>query len=70
VEETPCSAIAIEQPFEKFMASRSKDLRRNLRRYKEKAEAIGGLKFDVAESADAELMDALVKLHGALVEGG
>jgi CelD/BcsL family acetyltransferase involved in cellulose biosynthesis len=65
VEDTPCSAVRIDQPFESFMAARPKDLRRNLRRYKEKAEAIAPVTFDVAESATAELMDALVALHTA-----
>ncbi len=65
LEETPCSAIAITQEFDDFLAARPKGLRRNLRRYKEKAEAIGCLKFGVADVADAELMDALIELHGA-----
>ncbi|HWF47191.1 MAG TPA: GNAT family N-acetyltransferase [Bryobacteraceae bacterium] len=65
VEDTACSAIAIEQPFEAFLAARPSDLRRNLRRYNKKAEAIGCVRFKVAESADTELMDALVSLHGA-----
>jgi CelD/BcsL family acetyltransferase involved in cellulose biosynthesis len=65
MEETPCSAIAIEQPFEAFLAARPRDLRRNLRRYKEKAEAAGPLTFEVTERATPELMDTLVRLHGA-----
>ncbi|HEX4227304.1 MAG TPA: GNAT family N-acetyltransferase [Bryobacteraceae bacterium] len=65
IEDTPCSTIAIEQPFEAFLAARPNDLRRNLRRYKKKAEAMGCMRFDVAESANIELMDALITLHGA-----
>jgi CelD/BcsL family acetyltransferase involved in cellulose biosynthesis len=65
VEETPCSAISIQQPFEEFLAARPRDLRRNLRRYKEKAEAIGSVKFEVSHAADTESMSALIQLHGA-----
>jgi CelD/BcsL family acetyltransferase involved in cellulose biosynthesis len=65
VKETACSVIPINQPFEAFLGTRPKDLRRNLRRYREKAEAIGCVSFEVTESADADLMDALIKLHGA-----
>jgi CelD/BcsL family acetyltransferase involved in cellulose biosynthesis len=63
--ETPSSAIAIDGPFEKFLAARPKDLRRNLRRYREKAETAGKVEFSAADTADPELMDALVALHGA-----
>ena len=63
--DTPCSAVPIDQPFEKFLADRPKELRRNLRRYREKAEAAGCLSFQVAETAPRELMDALVELHAA-----
>ena len=65
VEDTPCSAIAMEQPFETFLAVRPTSLRRNLRHDKKKADAIASVQFEVAESATAELMDALVRLHGA-----
>jgi CelD/BcsL family acetyltransferase involved in cellulose biosynthesis len=63
LEETPCSALALDQPFEDFLATRPKDLRRNLRRYREKAEAIGCVKFEVSHAADDQLMDALIALH-------
>src|SRR4051812_45743965 len=65
LEETPCSAIPIEQPFDDFLAARPREVRRNLRRERAKAAAIGPVRFEVAESAHPELMDALVKLHGA-----
>jgi CelD/BcsL family acetyltransferase involved in cellulose biosynthesis len=65
LRDTPCSEILIEQPFEAFLAARPNDLRRNLRRYKKKAEAIACVRFEAAESANTDLMDALVRLHGA-----
>jgi CelD/BcsL family acetyltransferase involved in cellulose biosynthesis len=65
MEETPCTAIAIEPPFESFLAARPKDLRRNLRRDRKRAEAMGCVRFEVEEDARPELLDALVRLHGA-----
>ena len=63
-KETPCSAIAMQATFEKYMAAREGALRRNLRRAKAKAEEAGSVVFEVSDSAGAELMDALVRLHG------
>jgi len=65
LDETPCSAIDLSQPFDAFQAERPKDLKRNLRRYRSKAEAIASVTFEVTENADSELMDALVRLHSA-----
>lgn len=65
LEATPGSALAIEQSFDDFLAARPKDLRRNLRRYKQKAEAIGPVTFEVADRARPELIDALIALHRA-----
>ena len=59
------AALPLDQPFEDFLAARPKDLRRNLRRYREKAEAIGCVKFEVSHTADDQLMDALIALHRA-----
>ncbi len=64
-DEIPCSAIALGSSFEEFLTARPKDLRRNLRRYKEKAESVGSVTFEVRESADREPMDALIRLHRA-----
>jgi len=63
VEDTPCSSIAIERPFDEYLSSRPKDLRRNLRRYKEKAEAIAPVTFEVAETPDEGMISALIELH-------
>ena len=65
VEETPCTEIAIQQPFEEFLSTRGKDLRRNLRRYRQQAQAHGSVQFDVTEFADPKLIDALIELHRA-----
>ena len=62
--DTPCSVVRLEGSFEDFLAARSKDLRRNLRRYRERAEAVGPVSFEAVEEPDAELMDSLVRMHG------
>jgi CelD/BcsL family acetyltransferase involved in cellulose biosynthesis len=61
--ETPGTAIAIEHPFHEYLASRPKNLRRNLRRYREKAEAIAPVSFHVTDTADPDLLNSLVHLH-------
>lgn len=65
VEDTPCSRVALASSFTEFMAGRPKELRRNLRRYKQKAEAIGPLHFSVTSEADRDLISALIDLHEA-----
>jgi CelD/BcsL family acetyltransferase involved in cellulose biosynthesis len=64
-DEVPASAVRLSGGFDDFLAARPKDLRRNLRRYREKAEAIGPVTFDVCKSAEALLLDALIDLHRA-----
>jgi len=64
-EDTPCSRLPLEGSFETFLAARPKDLRRNLRRYREKAEAVGALRFEVTGAADNDLITTLIDLHAA-----
>ena len=64
-EDAPCTEIRLAGTFEEFRNARPKDLKRNLRRYRQKAEAMGRLEFCVSKEADPELMDALVELHTA-----
>ena len=64
-DDTPCSQIRFGPSFEDFLTERPKDLRRNLRRYREKAEALGKVRFAVAREADPDLLDALIALHAA-----
>src|SRR5262249_9104669 len=63
VDDTPCSRVALSGSFEAFMTGRSAGLRRNLRRYRQKAESLGRLDFGVTASADPALVDALIDLH-------
>lgn len=61
--DTNCSELSIAGSFEQFFASRGKELRRNCRRYGERARQLGTVSFEVSERAEPELLDALVNLH-------
>ena len=63
--DTACSEIRLSGTFDEFRNARPKDLKRNLRRYKSKAEAMGTLRFEVVNEAHPEPMHALLELHGA-----
>jgi CelD/BcsL family acetyltransferase involved in cellulose biosynthesis len=65
VEDTSCSAIPLNGNFTDYWQARSNELRRNVRRYTQKAEAEAVIHFAVSETPHAELMDALVALHSA-----
>lgn len=62
--DSPCSAIAIEKSFAEFWAGRPSGLRRNVRRYREKAEQVATLEFDAAPY-ERECLEALIRLHSA-----
>jgi CelD/BcsL family acetyltransferase involved in cellulose biosynthesis len=63
--ETPSSAIAFNGSFDDYWAARGPNLRRNIKRYRKRAESAGPLEFAVSNSADPILLDALIQLHGA-----
>lgn len=62
-EDTPCSEIKLTGTwsFEEYWAKRGKDLRRNLRRYGERAENMGRTEFAV--TTNRELTPELIRLH-------
>ncbi len=64
-DEVQCSEAALSGNFDDFWQERPRHLRRNVRRYGEKAQQGGPLIFGVTSQADAEPMDALVRLHTA-----
>ncbi len=64
-DETPCSEIEFAGGFEEFWQQRPKHLRRNVRRYRHKAQQTGPLEFQVSGAADPELLAALIRLHSA-----
>lgn len=63
--DLPCSEIQLDGTFDDFQNARPKDLKRNLRRYKKKAEATGCMQFETIQEAHPELMKALIDLHDA-----
>ncbi len=63
-EDMPCSATCFTGSFDQFWNSRSKDLRRNMRRYTERAEREGNLELTVLEHADPRALETLIRLHG------
>ncbi len=64
-EETPCSEIRLTGTFEEYWKSRSKSLRQNVRRDRQKAESLGACEFEMSKQPDAESMNALIQLHSA-----
>jgi CelD/BcsL family acetyltransferase involved in cellulose biosynthesis len=64
-EEVPCSEAALSGTFEQYWDTRPRHLRRNVRRYADKARQNGFLEFHVTRDADPELMQALFRLHAA-----
>ena len=65
IEDTPCTEISISGTFDDYWAARPKSLRQNVRRDKRKTESLGASEFVVTTQADAELVSALIRLHGA-----
>ncbi len=62
-DDTPCSQITLTGEFEDYWSARSKDLRRNLRRYGHRAEQAGEIEFAVTSKAEDALLHELVRLH-------
>lgn len=65
LEDTPCSEILLAGTFDDYWSARSKSLRQNVRRDRQKAESRGRLEFQISSDADAESMEALIRLHAA-----
>lgn len=58
-----CNAIPIAGDFDAFWGGRSKDLRRNLRRYRERARAQAPITFDCSRSLAPHVVEQLIRLH-------
>ena len=61
--DVDCAHVPITTSFDVFMEGRPRGLRRNLRRYSEKARQLATPEFEVTASADSELFDTLLRLH-------
>lgn len=62
-DDVPCAETPLTGCFEEFWNSRSKELRRNLRRYGQRAREMGSLEFEVSSEAEPQLLDDLIRLH-------
>jgi CelD/BcsL family acetyltransferase involved in cellulose biosynthesis len=65
VDDTLCTAIPLNGSFDAYWQARSNELRRNVRRYTQKAEAQGVIHFEASENPDPALLHALIELHSA-----
>ena len=65
VDEAECYVLALKGNFQEYWAARSKSLRQNVRRDRQKAELRAPLKFEVFTEADPEPLQALIQLHAA-----
>jgi CelD/BcsL family acetyltransferase involved in cellulose biosynthesis len=61
--ETDCSEISLRGTFEGFWERRPHGLRRNFRRYSDKARTIDTPLFRVSTGSDPEALEALIELH-------
>lgn len=60
-----CSAVPLPETEEKFWQARTKGLRRNVRRYRQKAEEQGKLAIEAVYEARPELIEGILNLHEA-----
>jgi CelD/BcsL family acetyltransferase involved in cellulose biosynthesis len=60
-----CAEAPLTGDFEQFWESRSKDLRRNVKRYSQRAREMGAVEFEATDEAPPELLNALIRLHTA-----
>ena len=63
--DVSCSAIPLSSDFDKYWQARSSGLRRNVKRYGQKAAEVAALNFEHGSCYESEYMDALIRLHGA-----
>lgn len=59
----PVCRLALNGPFPQFWQQRGKDLKRNVRRYRDKAAQLGEVRFSVADGLDPKHIDTLLTLH-------
>ncbi|MFL6416908.1 MAG: GNAT family N-acetyltransferase [Bryobacteraceae bacterium] len=63
--DTMCSEVEFARDFEDYWQRRSSDIRRNVRRYHDKAEKVGPVSFVVDCNATPDTVNALLILHTA-----
>lgn len=62
-EDMSCMQIAFPSTWDEYWSLRGKDLKRNVRRYGERARAAGSVELQVIKEAEPELLNALIRLH-------
>jgi CelD/BcsL family acetyltransferase involved in cellulose biosynthesis len=68
VEATPdtiCSEVELAGDFDQYWKNRSSEMRRNVRRYTEKAEKSGPVSFHLDHDANEDALNSLLSLHTA-----
>jgi CelD/BcsL family acetyltransferase involved in cellulose biosynthesis len=65
IPDLPCSEIVMDRPFAQYWSERPAGLRRNVRRYRQKAEATSPVETRTLESDYQSCLDALIRLHSA-----
>ncbi len=63
--DLPCSQIPLSDSFAQFWNARPSGLRRNVKRYRQKAEEIAPVVFEHTPACDPTYLDALIRLHSA-----
>ena len=63
--DLPCSEIIVDKCFSEFWTERPSGLRRNVRRYSDKARQVAMPEFRVTPSYDEEHLESLIRLHSA-----
>ncbi len=64
-DDTPRTEVSLTGSFDQFWSRFSKDLRRNIRRYSERARQQGTLAFNASADQSALHLDELIRLHTA-----
>lgn len=65
VDDTECWVLPLTGTFEEYWKTRSKSLRQNVRRDRQKAESRGEVEFGVSTDPDGKPIEALIELHAA-----
>jgi CelD/BcsL family acetyltransferase involved in cellulose biosynthesis len=62
--DTPCLEIPLSRNFDEYWQARPSGLRRNVKRYSQKAAELATLNFEHSACYEPEYMEALIRLHG------
>ena len=63
VEALPCMALSLDKSWDQILTGFSKDLKRNVRRYTQRAQQQGKLEFEAIANAENGHLSELMRLH-------